>query len=121
MNHIVIRQMFNLKIWIPCVVLSTITNVALARPSMSDVYDDSGGYEIWIVLFVVGWVLKNLFNIKNTDSMAIGILVLVAVFGFIVVGGFGIAFLGFADKHPLFAIAIAAFYWWTWKRDKRQK
>ena len=121
MKHTVIRQIYNLKTWTLCAALSALTNMALARPSMSDVYDDSGGFEFWIVLFAVGWVIKNLFNIKSMDSMAIGLLLLVALVGIFVVGGFGVAFIGFADKHPLLAIAIAAFYWWAWKRDKKQK
>ena len=107
------------KTWLLCAILSMLTSVALARPSMADVYEDSGGYEWWIVIFAVGWIINRMLGHKDASSMETGLLVLVVVIGIVIFFGLGTAFIGVAKKYPLLAIAIAAFYWWAFNKDKK--
>ena len=123
MKRIVIKQIYNLKTWTLCAALSVLNNVALARPSMADVYDTdaSGWLWGWVILFALGAIVKFVFNLKNGSCLEWGLIAFLAIIGLVIVYGLGNAFIHIADKYPLLAIAIVAFYWWAWKRDKKQK
>ncbi len=110
-----------MKSWFLCVVLSLLNNVALARPAMSDVYDSSGDIYSYIAffgfLYVAGLIIKKVTGVKDdSNTMGYGLLALIAIIGIVIVYGLGTAFIGVANKYPLLAIAIVAFYWWVLKK-----
>lgn len=110
-----------MKTWFLCTVLTLYTNVALARPAISDAYDSSADIFSYVgffaFLYVAGWIIKKVTGVKNdNNTMGYGFLALIAIVGIVIVCGLGTAFIGVAKKYPLLAVAIVAFYWWALKK-----
>ena len=103
--------MFCFKSWLLGFALVLFNSTAFARPSMSDVYDDSGGYWFWIVLLGIGWILKSIF--KTGTSIEWGALAMIVIVGAVIFFGLGTAFIGVAQKYPLVAILAIAFVIWA--------
>lgn len=93
--------------------LCLLNNIALARPAMSDVYEDSCGYGFWIVLLIAGWILKKMLGDKDGSSMQYGLLIMMAIVGIVIITGLGNAFIGVALKYPLLAVAAIIFVIWA--------
>lgn len=94
----------------------------MGNPYYHDAYygfDGLSSILFWVVLFGIGWIIKIVTKTGSIgENAALAMLVIV---GIVMFYGFGNAFIGVAQKYPLLAVAIVAFYWWEWKSNKKQK
>ena len=94
----------------------------MGNPYYHDAYyglDNLSSILFWVVLFGIGWIIKIVTKTGSVgENAALAIMIIV---GIVIVYGFGSAFIGVAQKYLLPAIVIVAFYWWDWKRNKKQK
>ncbi len=81
------------------------------------VYSDSS-ILFWVILFVIGLILKRLFGNKGDSCIEWGAFALIAIVSAVIIFGFGTAFVGVAQKYPWFAILAIAFILYVRSKEK---